>query len=119
LTISSNPINITLFVAEEKKISFVSGFYNLYVKLNSINDGKANLTMKTINEPISASALVVNESNADINNESVVQIKEETEQKSFNFGKIIGSYGIVVVFLVIVLMIWLIFGRKKRKKRKK
>jgi len=53
LTIRSEPINVTLFIGEEKKLNISSAeFYDLYLRLNSITNNKANLTIKTIAEPI-------------------------------------------------------------------
>ncbi|MEK6893670.1 MAG: hypothetical protein AABX07_05720 [Nanoarchaeota archaeon] len=54
ITISSNPITVTLKVAEEKKFDLNGdGAYDLAVKLNSIDNGKPNLTIKKIYEPVS------------------------------------------------------------------
>jgi len=120
LTIASNPVNISLFIAEEKKISLVSGLYNLYIKLNSITDGKANLTIRTINEPISASTPSVSENIGEVNesNSEIVQSNAQVMEIPINFGKIIGSVGIVVLGVVIIVVLWLVFGRRKHSRKK-
>ena len=53
LTIMSSPINVLLFLGEEKKINLTSAeYYDLYVKLNGITNNAANLTIRAINEKI-------------------------------------------------------------------
>lgn len=57
LSIASKPINLTLRIGEAKKINLTSAdYYDLYVRLNNITSenetSKANITIKTIKEPI-------------------------------------------------------------------
>jgi len=56
IRILSNPITATLLVGEEKKFDInTDGYYDLVVKLNSIDNKKASITIKSINESISTS----------------------------------------------------------------
>ncbi|MEK6825449.1 MAG: S8 family serine peptidase [Nanoarchaeota archaeon] len=53
LTIRSDPLNIILGIGQSIKLNLTSSlYYNLYIKLESITDGKASLTIQTMNEPI-------------------------------------------------------------------
>ena len=49
----STPRNITFYIGDEKKFELNDdGFYDLYVKLNNIVSGKANVSIKEIHEEI-------------------------------------------------------------------
>lgn len=51
LEIKSEPINATIYIGETKNLDLDGDdFDDLIIKLNSINNGKANLTIKTFNE---------------------------------------------------------------------
>ena len=53
ITLRSDPINFILAIGEDKKINVSSvDYYDLYIKLNNVSKGKANLTIKAINEKI-------------------------------------------------------------------
>lgn len=52
ITIRSDPIKLTLGIGQSAKLNLTSlNFYDLFVKLESINKGKAEITIQTINEP--------------------------------------------------------------------
>ena len=54
----SDPINIKLYTGEEFKTNLSSSeFYDFYLKLESINNSKAELTVKEIMEPINRNAI--------------------------------------------------------------
>jgi len=51
LTLSSNPIDFIIYINETKKFELTNdNYYDLYVKLNSIKAGKADVTIKNIQE---------------------------------------------------------------------
>jgi hypothetical protein len=53
ITIFSNPKTRTLNIGEEWKADLTDdNYYDLYVKLNSVIDNKANISMKAIYEPV-------------------------------------------------------------------
>ncbi|MFH1365057.1 MAG: Ig-like domain-containing protein [archaeon] len=53
INVSSTPQQTVFRVGDEKKFSVTeSGYYDLYVKLNSLTSTKANISVKTINERI-------------------------------------------------------------------
>jgi hypothetical protein len=53
LIITSSPISLKLFIGDSAKLNLTQGgYYDLYVKLESITAGKANITIKSIYEKI-------------------------------------------------------------------
>ena len=52
LTLNSTNINFLIYINETKKFNLTPNYYNLLVKLNSIENNKANLTIKSIYEEI-------------------------------------------------------------------
>ena len=53
LTIRSDPIELTLGIGQSAKLNLTSSnYYDLYIKLNSIDNKKAKLTIQTINEEV-------------------------------------------------------------------
>lgn len=53
LTIESDPITLRLGVGQSVKLNLTSeNYYDLFIKLENITDGEAELTIKLINEPI-------------------------------------------------------------------
>ena len=103
IMIRSNPIEIFLNIGEERKLSLDSlDKYNLYIKLNSIDFGKANLTIRQIDEPIVISQSEVenettNISIGTINNEKI------NLKKGFNYYLIAST----TIIAIILLYIWI------------
>jgi len=55
IIISSDPITLKLNIGEEKKVDVDGdGVYDVYAKLNTITDGKADVTIKQISEDVPA-----------------------------------------------------------------
>lgn len=105
ITIRSDPINFIIVSGEERRLNLSSvDYYDLYIKLENVSGGKANLIIKSINEKISSSSLPVNGakyiSYSDLNSGG-------GNISGFNEGYIemvviIGS----VFVLMIVFMVW-------------
>ena len=109
IEIASNPQNVTFEIGEEKKFDLDSdSYYDLYVKLNSIGDNDANITVKEINEPIPSEAVP----EADIGDENPAS-QGETESISTTKTK---KWGII---LVVVIILGLIFFKTRKHKRKR
>jgi hypothetical protein len=110
ISISSETQEATLSVGQEKKFE-VSGdnYYDLFVKLNSININKANFTIKTIHEEI-------------ITQKPQEKIKEEDKTKQppeIEIGETKTKSDLTWLWVVIVVIIILILsgiGYKKLKK---
>ena len=112
LTIQSDPINFILYVGEDKKLNLTSlEYYNLYVKLNSIKNQKANLTIQTIHESIIQVPIEIQE-NKTITGESVGE--EEIEQPKI--PKIENFKTLVIIILIIVVLVISIIKHKRKKK---
>ena len=99
LTIRSDPIKLVLGIGQSAKLNLTSKeFYDLFVKLESINDKKANLTIQTINEPIIGPETKNNEINENISE------TEDTRNKGNNFLII---FGVILIFILIAgVLIW-------------
>lgn len=103
LTIQSNPIKLNVSVGEEKKLSLTSsGYYDLYLKLNSITNGKADLTIKSIHEAIGAEV-------------SAGEGAAQAGAKEVSGGGV-GSwiYYLIGGIIVIVIIIFLVLKLKKK-----
>ena len=103
ITIQSNPINIKLVVGESAKLNLSSkDYYDLYVKLESIKSGKANITMKSIYERV-----IGVEDNTPINKTEVISTDEKnnvTTQISENkTTSRLPTYAIVLIVLGLIL----------------
>jgi len=113
ITIRSNPINLILYVGEERKLNLSSSeYYDLYVKLNNITYFQANLTIKVINEKINITSQISNEDKED---------KEETqiEQENSDYAKVY-RYVLSIIFILIIIMVsFLLFRKLKTNNAKK
>jgi hypothetical protein len=116
IVVRSNPIYVNLTVGESKKLSINStSIYNLLLKLNSINNNKANITIQAINETIVA------QQNLTITGQALSNITSEEKQASagefeFNIYYIIFTFIFLLILAFIIQM--LIFKMKKGKKHK-
>ncbi len=122
LIIQSNPITLKLGIGQSAKINLTStSYYDLYVKLNSIENNKADLTIQTINEKIIDSVAGTGKTieakdkeieKGDINNEKIEKIGDGIKEL-----KIIIYCLVLVIIVVIILMV--IRGERVQKKIQK
>jgi hypothetical protein len=113
ITIRSNPINLLLYVGEEKKLNLSSSeYYDLYVKLNSIANNKANLTIKAINERIFS---VQNFADNSTGNETS---EENNLEKSKTLNANIYRVILTVVVILIILAVYYFMRNNKTKTTK-
>jgi len=115
INISSDPQQAVLSIGDERKFE-VSGdnYYDIFVKLNSIENNKADVTIKSINELISeesVTAEIMKEEEAIAAEEPVV---ETIEEKSSSL-----LWWILTIVIVIVIILVLVFGRANKKVEKK
>jgi chitodextrinase len=104
IKIESNPIEFSLFVGGEKKLNLTSkDYYDLLVKLNSIINGKANLTIRTIEEAI----LQIEEESDETNGGA--EIKEDENVKDGISEKWVFSLGFLLTFSVLIILTILIY----------
>ncbi|MDO8622704.1 MAG: DUF1554 domain-containing protein [archaeon] len=104
ITIQSEPIKLKLNVGEEKKLNLNSlDHYDLYVKLENISNNKANITIKTINEPIKKEGNI-----STITGNVVGFVSTKNGKKT-----------IVVAIVLIAIMVIFLLNKKRSKKLKK
>ncbi len=112
LTIESNKINLILNIGESKKLNLSSeAYYDLYVKLNSIENNKANITIKTIYELVSKPT----------KQESEEKSEKTASEKDSSIIKDTIKYALVVLIIVIVVLlsIKILKGEDKKRKRRR
>jgi subtilisin family serine protease len=111
LTIRSEPIKLKLGVGQSAKLNLTSpDFYDLYVKLNSVN-GKADLTIQTIHEEIVGDSLIT----GDVIDESVSD-DESLDEDIDALGSEIGKLRLIVSVLVLIIIGIVIFLLTRWKK---
>jgi hypothetical protein len=119
LTVMSDPINMTLFIGQEAKINLTSiDYYDVYIKLLSIQNNKANLSVKIINESIIPNVLSNETSFKNDTNEERSSGTSDKEYKDNSIMFIIGIIFIVAVVLIIVLILFRKFNSNQKKNKK-
>lgn len=104
LTLKSNPINIKLGISQSIKINLTSpDYYDLYIKLNSIENNKASLTIQTIHELIVINITDANEKE----NKTEKQPGEdlENEKKNYLIWFILISITVIAITAIIIHLI--------------
>lgn len=117
LTLRSNPINVILYVGEEKKINTTSDYYDFYLKLNSIKASKANITIKEIHEEIITRNKTII-SNETISNVSLTAGEDKNNSPSVDFSKL-KIYFVIAVIIIILFILYKTLFRKVEVKTKK
>jgi predicted nucleic acid-binding Zn ribbon protein len=118
LTVQSTIQNITLQVNQTKKLSLENpGFYDLLMKLNSITDERANLTIQTINEPIIKKPqieernLTIHEENFDEEVEKIKAAERVNDYLNFEQKRArMFFYGFLIIFIIVIIIIFLIIS---------
>ena len=102
LTIQSNPIRLTLLSGEEKKLNISSkDYYDLYVKVDKIEDKKATITIKKINESMFVIEPVDYEYDEPID---ISKVNSPDEQmKTLNYRNLFIFIGLVVLIIIVVV----------------
>jgi len=110
IEIASDPVTVELDVGEEAKVNVNSdGFYDIYVKLNSIANNKADVTIKKINEAIPAGAGNVSTTGEVGGEETGTEEGGATTAGGFNWNLWI----IVIVVLVILIALGVVVKKRK------
>lgn len=109
LTIRSAIIKLTLLVGQEAKLNLSSAdYYDLYIKLNSITNNKAAITIRAISEPITNQP--GDEQTLD---EAQAQAPEEEKEAS---PKTTSNYIITALVIAIAIILFVIFYKKTSKR---
>ena len=119
INLSSTPIQTTMYIGDEKKFDLTGdSYYDIYVKLNSISNFKANITIRKINEKISSSSStpLANLSSSSSNsstNETNPYIIDDNANKLNTQTIIIISVSIIIIIIIIILAIYFVTKHKK------
>jgi len=121
ITLRSSPINLIIRVDEEKKFNLSSNnYYDFYIKLNSIQNNKANLTMKSIYELIKVNSVnLTRNETLPVNSSISGDFEDGTDNAKIYRYVFIG----IIIFVVIIALLISWYLRKKpekisRKKKK-
>ena len=114
ITVSSTPQTATLAVGGEKRFEVTNDtFYDIYVKLNSINStaARANITIKAIKEPVETSNPDENTSNSTGTSASIAgNVVKDDKGKIFNYKNIAIAISVIAILLIF-------FGIKNARKK--
>ena len=111
IIISSDPITLDLSTGETKKVDINNdGTYDLSVKLNSIANGKADVTVKKISESIGAG-----ETGAVSNGTTEDEGTPETGAEGTSSTTLWTIVGIIAVIILIGLIAYLMKAKKGRR----
>jgi hypothetical protein len=115
ITISSNTIKAILNIREEKKFDLTNdSYYDLYVKLNSISNNKANFTIKSIYEAIWKNVEIPKQiPEIEKPKEEVpVELPREIPKKS-----LLNEILIISLIAVIGIIVFVLFLKKKHRRK--
>ena len=119
VTVESNPINLVLFVGQEAKLNLSSNaFYDIYLKLENISKGRANITMREINERIIFEEEKPRITGNDVASGENVSLSPEKKEKS-NLAIWIILVGLFLLFVGIFIGIIISQGKSKIYNQKK
>ena len=115
LTIQSSIIKLKLGIGQSAKLNLTSAnYYNFYIKLNSIINNKADITIQTIHEQIPKPSVTSN-----VVKEDEDKTREEIpSQKQTNIRSYIKDF-LIVMLIIAVLVVLFSKSRKKNIKRAK
>ncbi|MDP2628407.1 MAG: hypothetical protein Q8P15_00740 [Nanoarchaeota archaeon] len=101
IEVASDPVTLSLDVGESSKVDVDNdGIYDLYVMLNSITDGKADVTVQKISEPIPEG-------------EGPVSGNEETSSEETGEGSNLTWLWIVIGIVIVLAIIGMSMKKKK------
>lgn len=119
INVSSTSQQSIFNIGDEKKFEVTNDtYYDVYVKLNSISNSKANITIKSINEKIPVSAPVTAPANvtapaSSSTNETTSAGNEDLKKDNYIW---IIAILIPVVIIGVIIVLYLTFKPKSRKK---
>lgn len=114
ITIRSSAVNLLLGIGQSAKLNLSSpDYYDIYVKLDSIENGKAKITIQLINELISPSEKKTIEIKTEPKDESEINEKPASNQVVNNEIKYL-FIGLIIVTLFIIIGVWI--ERKGKRK---
>lgn len=122
LTIQSSVIKLILGVGQSAKLNLTSSdYYNLYIKLNSIENNKAKITIQTIHEEI-PKPKITGETVKDeekMKTEEEIEAEKEAEKEKLKEEFIDKIKNVLIVTLVIGVLVLLAERITKKENRKR
>ncbi|MBS3094865.1 S8 family serine peptidase [Candidatus Pacearchaeota archaeon] len=113
ITIQSEPLTFTLQIGESRKVNLDNDdLFDLEVKLNSIINSKANITIKQISEKIPQKNVLGNNQTS-VNETNQATLKNPAIKKLLNIRNLI-ILGIIILIAIGFFLAWII--KKYRKK---
>jgi len=107
IEIASDPQTATLSIGDERKFEVTDDdYYDIFVKLNSITNSKANITIKSINELITEQSITKEDTKEQ--ESTAIKTKETTTPKVY-----LWTTGIIAAIVIIVLII--LYPKKKKR----
>ncbi|MBS3078996.1 S8 family serine peptidase [Candidatus Pacearchaeota archaeon] len=116
ISLMSNPMNFILVIGQELKINLTSGdYYDLYLKLISINNNSANISIRKIMENV----IKIDNSSKLIKKETPAK-KPVEEDSSYEVNKALIIYitGIVFIAVIIIIILFMLFKKPEKDKLK-
>lgn len=117
ITVESNPIKFTLNVGESKYLNLSSPYYyNLYVKLNSIEGNSANLTIKEV----TASNRIFHTFDQGLSN-GTNTTEKSPQNFQLRFPQLTKNeeFAAAVIIILIIIFIASFYGKNRKEKSSK
>ncbi|MBU0894056.1 MAG: hypothetical protein KKF48_04150 [Nanoarchaeota archaeon] len=107
IEVSSTPQTVTMSVGDLKKFDVTDdGYYDISVKLNSVLNNKADITLLSIHEMVSPALAPEEETTSDVTGDNETIIEESTEKSV--------TWLWVVIVLVVIFIAWIIISKKRK-----
>ncbi len=118
IEVSSTPQQATFSVGEEKKFDVNSdSIYDIYVKLNSINNNKASVTIRSISEKISAPIVEAPKQEEKKKESALPETSRETTTETLKETKSLTWLWMVIIAIIVLLIAIVILSLAKGKKK--
>ena len=122
ITIKSKPINLLLGIGQSAKLNLTSAnYYDLYVKLENIENSKAKLTIQTINEEIPKPSVTRNVVESPLNKTENTETNKNEIEGNINYltGQLNKIETMIFMFVLISVIVFVIVMIKKNIHSKK
>jgi subtilisin family serine protease len=116
ITIQSNPMTFKLGINQSAKLNLSSpDYYDLFIKLNSIKDEEADITIQLINEEIPKPDSLLKVTGDAVDNKNEL-IEDGTEDLGYEVEKLKRITYVLVLIIIVVAILFLFIERKYIKK---
>jgi hypothetical protein len=102
ITVRSEPVNLTLLVGKEEKINLTSAeYYDFYIKLENITNGKANLTLKKVFE--ARPEFLEKGREHEVSSDKLNDENSPLDNQLLEFESIITGFVLIIVLITIII----------------